>query len=248
VGSSGDRDKKGTADRKLEDGDPLLELLKTVRESPDSQLREEMLSHIIQLEVEQLTRPGARNDFEQLCAAGCHPTVLIAIVSLFRYRIHIEGFWTAVVGAPEQRQDVCSALDEAAAALERGFPIAFNDAAQARLTRLGRIPPLRLASELRLYGRTLRLARLIADDIGVRSLEQISLLIFASYVEKVTGRDHHGPIAGIIAEVCAKPDYAEDAQKQWRWRNREILDNSTSIVSRISDFLRDLTFALNQVG
>ena len=243
-----DRDKKGTTGRKLDDDDPLLGLLTTLRQFPNSHLREELLGGLIRSEVEQLSSSGARKDFERLCAEGCHPAVLVAIVSLFRYRAHIDAFWATVVGAPEQREDVCGALDDAAAAIERAFAITLNDeTAEASLARLGRIPPARLASELRLYGRTLRLAKLVADDVGVRSLEHISMLILASYVEKATGANHHGPIAGIIAEVCSKPDYSEDAQKQWRYRSREVLDKRPSAVSRISDFLSDVTVALNEV-
>jgi hypothetical protein len=248
VESSGDGDKKGTADRLLDENDPLLEILKTFRASPHSQVREEMLAHIVQFEVEQLTRPGARNDFEKLCSAGCHPAVLVAIITLFRYRRHIEGFWNVVVGAPERRKDICSALDGAAAAIEQAFPPSvFDEASCAQLERAGTIPPPRLASELRLYSRMLRLAKLIGDDIGVRSLEHISMLIFASYVERTTGANHHAPIAGIVAEVLAKPDYTEDAQKQWRYRNREVLENESSLVWRISEFLTDLTTGLRQV-
>jgi hypothetical protein len=116
--------------------------------------------------------------------------VLVAIISLLRYRGHIEGFWTAVVGAPERRKDICSALDGAAAAIEHAFPPSLfdDDASRAQLATVGRIPPTQLAFELRLYSRVLRLAKLVADDIGVRSLEHISLLILASYVEKNDSR------------------------------------------------------------
>jgi hypothetical protein len=59
VESSGDGDKKGTGDPPGEN-DPLLDLLKTFRASPHSLVREEMLAHIVQFEVEQLSRlvPG----------------------------------------------------------------------------------------------------------------------------------------------------------------------------------------------
>jgi hypothetical protein len=243
-----DRDKRGTADADLEAD--LVELLKALRDLPDSHVRDEFVANIVHGEIEQLSRPGARNAFEDLCSAGCHRALLIAIVSLLRHRSSIETSWNAVVGSPEQREDICGELEAAAAALERAFPPAVFDteAMWARVESIRRIPPPRLATELRLYSRTLRLGKLVANDIGVRSLEHVLMLILAGYVEKATRGSHHASIALIIAEVCSKPDYAEDAQKQWRFRNRGVLDNPSSVPSRIAESLNAVTLALNHLA
>ena len=246
--STGDRDKRGTAARELDADDPLLELFRVFRQLPNWRPREEIYGEVIRQELEHLSSSGARKDFELLCAAGCHRAVLTAIVCLIRYRSNLEAFWSVVIGSPEQREDRCEALDNAAVAIEREFAsVLDNDSFTTSLTDMGRIPPARLASELRLYSRLLQISRRLADDMGVRSLEHFSTLIFASYVERATGTNHHGPIAGIIAEAYSRPDYTEDAQKQWRYRNKELLDNPSSAISRLSDFLLDLTAALNHV-
>jgi hypothetical protein len=123
------------------------------------------------------------------------------------------------------------------------FPL-LSPQSETEFAKFGRIPPSKLAEELRLYTRALNVAGLIGADLRVRSLDDVSKLIFAAYVERVTGKEFHGPIAGIVAEVTGS-DYTEDALKQVRYRNKSMLADPTSWAARTAAFLGDLTDVLN---
>jgi hypothetical protein len=107
----------------------------------------------------------------------------------------------------------------------------FGEAATS-LAQLGRPSPTAIASELRLYSRVLTLAPMLADRLEVRSLEHICTLILTRYVENATGAPHHAAVAGLISELRPDADYTTDAQKQWRYRERRFLQNSSSVVAK----------------
>jgi hypothetical protein len=67
---------------------------------------------------QRLTSPGAREDFTELCEAGCFQLVLAGIVALLRYSPLLEGFWTEMMGHPENREKATRALENAAQTLE----------------------------------------------------------------------------------------------------------------------------------
>lgn len=181
---------------------------------------------------------------EALCGMGCHRGILAALVSLLRYREQLEDWWGVVIGPPEKRDNVCQALLDAAAALDRTFaPILDDETATFGLTGIGRIPPGRLSSEPRLYSRMLRLGALLGEEMGVRSLEHFSRCLLTIYIERATGRNNHASLAVIIADVCNRPDYAEDAQKQWRFRCKVLIDSPPSVLAGVSTLLQDLTAA-----
>ena len=153
--------------------------------------------------VSQLGSPSSSGEFDALCADGCRRGILALLVSLLRHPEHLEGLWTSLVGSVEERRHVCGSLEKAAAALETIFANAGTDPeTTAKFDAIGRIPPARLASELRLYSRILQLGSLLGEEMGVRSLEHFARFLLTIYVERATGTDHHANIAGIIADVC----------------------------------------------
>ena len=60
-----------------------------------------------------LTSPGAREEFTELCKAGCLPQGLAALITLFRYSPPLETFWTEMVGQPNNREKATRALEGA---------------------------------------------------------------------------------------------------------------------------------------
>ena len=126
-----DRDKKGTGDGSVDENlEHLVELLSqwwtratnelAVLRSVDADLlRKDLWSAIIDAEVLKLDASGARKEFDRVAEAGCHRLILVAIISLFRYRANIEGFWTLAVGPPEQRSRVRQTLNDAADTLSK---------------------------------------------------------------------------------------------------------------------------------
>jgi hypothetical protein len=219
-----------------------VQLLDGLRD-PD-ELRAELARTIANVEIEQLSSDGARSDFEHLCSSGCNPTILMLLLSLFRSRTMIESLWSSLTGPYDQRLATCRALDEAAAEMERAFPLALNESAIFQLLLARRVLPSTMAAELRMYSRTLRLAGLIGADLRARSMDDVSKMILAAYVERVTGTDRHASIAGILTEVADKPDYTADAQRQWRYRNKAVLDDPSSLPCVIANYLADVTEAL----
>lgn len=178
--------------------------------------------------------PGARDDFEKLCAAGCHRELLAIILSILREYPPIKAVWDDSIGSSDKTESIRRTLEAAATVLDA---LPFNGD-EAKFAEVGTIAPPRLASELRLYARMLNAPTLVADEMGVRSLKKFMRLILASYVEKATGDKYHASIAAIIAAVCSQPNYTADAQKQFWYDNSRILE-SVSFVSQVADFLRD---------
>jgi hypothetical protein len=260
VDSPPDRDKKGTAPSpevqttdeapKRERIDSLRDLVNAYGSFPAGQLQGEIFAKIFAQEIDKLDSDGARRDFWELCAnGGCHPYVLAAIVSLIRYRVGIETWWAAVVGSKTAREDFTNTLQLAASAIERAFRFPIDETAAAQLTSRGITVPSRLVSDLHFYIRVVNLAGLIADDMGVRSLEHVGELILASYVAKTTGTANHDRVAGLLSELDSSRDFAgQGAQKVWRSRNKEILDDPSSAISVLTDLLADLSKVLPRTG
>ena len=188
-------------------------------------------------ERQKLTSPGARDDFDELCKDGANPQVLAAIIVLIRYSPRLEVLWTMIVGPPENRQRAARALENAAAMFEEVFGAFIgvedeND--RAEFAKIGRIPPSRMVSELRLYGRLINIAESVAIDTEAHSLGEVSKYVLSSYIERTTGRPHDRNVSGLIAELCNSPDYTEVAYRMWRNRNYERLEKH---FSWITDFL-----------
>lgn len=174
-----------------------------------------------------LPSPGARGDFVELCKDGCHAQAVAAIVTLIRFCPQLEDFWKMIVGPPEKRQKVIRALENAAASLEAVFKIPLlleNEEDWTEFAKGVRIPPSRMISELRVYGRLIKLAESLSGDTEVHSLAEVSKYILSSYVKRMTGSFHDRNVSGLIGEVVHSPDYNEVAHRMWRRRNYERLE------------------------
>jgi len=184
-------------------------------------------------EAQKLTSPGAREDFAELCKDGCNPQVLTAMIALIRSCPRLESIWATMVGPPENRQKVTRALENAAATLEEvfsGFMAVEDEKDRMEFAKIGRIPPSRMVSELRLYGRVITMAKSLAADTQAHSLEEVSRYLLASYVERATGRPHDKNVSGLIAEINNSPDYTEVAYRMWRNRNYDRLEKHFSWI------------------
>jgi hypothetical protein len=256
VDSLPDRDKKGTAPGveaattdeapKSDRLDSLRALVDKYRSFPAGRFQGQVFARFFALEIDKLDPDGARADFWKLCQnEGCHPLVLAAIVSLIRYRVEIESWWATVIGSTSRRADFTDTLQLAASAVERVFRFPLDEPTAAQLTSLGITPPSRLVSDLQFYTRMVNFAGTIADEMEVRSLEHVGELILASYVEKTTGTANHDEVSGLLSELGSARDVAgQNAQKAWRHRNKTILDDPSSAISRLTDFLADLSKVL----
>jgi hypothetical protein len=181
-----------------------------------------------------LTSPGAREDFTELCKDGCFAQAIVAIITLIQYCPRLENFWKMIVGPPENRQRVIRTLENAATSLEGLFAIPIsleNEKSPEEYARIGRIPPSRMIAELRLYSRAIGIAEKFAVETDTHSLAEFSKYILSSYVNRMTGSFHDRNVSGLIGETTDSPDYNEVAHRMWRHRNYERLDKVFSGVS-----------------
>jgi len=195
---------------------------------------DQLLAEWAQQETQRLASPGAREDFAELCNEGCNPHVLAALIKLIRATPHLEAIWTTLVGPLENRQKVRRTLESAAATLEKAFGGFEEEKVRAECARIGRIPPSRIVSELRLYARVIGLSELLAARTEAHSLAEVSKYILCSYIERQSGRPHDRNASGLIGAIVNSPDYNEVAHRMWRNRNFERLEKH---FSRITDFL-----------
>lgn len=195
---------------------------------------DQLFSEWAAVEAQKLASPGAREDFEELCKDGCNPQVLAAIVALRRHSPRLEAIWAMIVSPPENRQKATQALENAAATLEQVFGafLAMEDEkARAKFAKIGRIPVSRMVSELRLYGRFINLAQLLAVDTQAHSLGEVSKYILSSYAKQTTRRFHDQNVSGLIGEIANSPEYNEVAHRMWRNRNYERLEKHFSWIT-----------------
>jgi hypothetical protein len=164
---------------------------------------------------QQLTSPGAGEDFAELCKDGCHPIALAALVALLRNSPLMEGFWTEMVGQPRNRQKAARTLEGAAETLERTFSKILavkKDGERVEFMKLGRLPISKLVSELRFYVRFFNFAKSLCADTETRSLGQFSRYLLTSYVYRITGHFHDRNVSGLIGEVLGPTDCTKEAQ------------------------------------
>ena len=113
-------------------------------------------------EKQKLASPGAREDFVELCKAGCFQPVLAGIVILLRYAPLLEAFWTEMVGRPDNREKTIRTLESASQTLENlfgGVIASEKEGKSNELEKIGRLPFSRVVRELRFHTRLINFAR-----------------------------------------------------------------------------------------
>jgi hypothetical protein len=195
---------------------------------------------------QRLASPGAREDFAELCDAGCLQLTLAAIVVLLRYSPLLEGFWTEMVGRPDNREKATRTLQDAAQTLEGLFSsvIALEHKGQsAEFTKIGRLPVSQVTSELRFYIEFINFAATLRVEKEIRSPIELSKYLLTSYIRKMTGRFRDRNASVLIQELIGPTSYDEVAQRMWRARNYQRIDNNCSWMTR---FLVEMSVVVAQ--
>lgn len=192
-----------------------------------ARLYEDMAARIEQ----DLRSPGARDEFAELCKAGCLPQGLAFLVLLLKYSPHFENVWTEVVGNQKYRDNATHTLEIAAQTIEELFGPVMAPGMEPeieRFSRAGRLAPSHIVSELRLYTRVINLAGLLSKGTETHSLVELSKYVIAGYVRRMTGRFHDRCVSGLLEEIIGPPGYNEVAQRMWRARNYQRLEKHQS--------------------
>jgi len=180
---------------------------------------------------QKLTSPGAREDFAELCRAGCVPQGLAALVLLLRYSPLLEKFWTEMVGQPSNRVKAARALENAAQTLEALYAemiASGSEIENLRFSQIGRVPVSRIVSELRFHIRFINFAKSLSADTETRSPAELAKYLLTSYVRRMTGRFRDRCVSGLVGQIVGSCEYDEVAQRMWRARNYERLEKHYS--------------------
>jgi len=192
---------------------------------------------------EQLPSPGARDEFKELCQNGCVPEILAILRALLRWSPQFEGFWSKLYGNPNDRRRVRRNLEKAAKAIEGLFalPIRFeDDEVTSKLSKIGRIGPGRLASELRFYAKVLDLTDKIPRETETRSLADFGKFALTEYAKLATGRFRDRNVSGLIAQAIGPADYYEVAHRMWRSRNFKRIGSHFQKLSELLSAIHTL--------
>jgi hypothetical protein len=171
---------------------------------------------------EALPSPGARGDFKELCANGCVTEILAILLAFLRWSPKFEDFWSRLYGNPNDRRRVRKNLEKTAKAMEGLFELIIrfeDDDVTSKLSKIDRIGPGRLVSELRFYAKLLNLTDSISRETQTRSLADFCKFALTDYVKQATGRFRDRNVSGLIAEAIGTVDYNEVAHRMWRLRN-----------------------------
>jgi hypothetical protein len=171
--------------------------------------------------AEGLTSPGAREEFGELCEAGCFPQGLALTVLALRRAPQLEIWWSKTMGDPAGRAKAIRSLEDAAQTLESLYSgvIPLGKDGENELSRIGRIPIPRLTSELRFHIRLINLAQMFRGDHETHSPEEVAKFLLSGYVRHMTGDFHDRCVSGLVGEVIHSDRYTEDAHRMWRKRN-----------------------------
>jgi hypothetical protein len=173
-----------------------------------------------------LTSPGAREEFAELCAAGCFPQGLAALILILRRAPLLEKFWIKMVGNPTNRARATRALEDAVQTFESLYAdiIARERDAEVELGKIGRIPISRIVSELRFHIKLINFAQLLRKDTETHSPGELAKYLISGYAKRMTGDFHDRCVSGLIGEVIHSDRYTEDAHRMWRNRHFERLE------------------------
>jgi len=185
---------------------------------------------------EQLPSPGARDDFKELCANGCVAEILAIVLAFLRWSPKFEDFWSKLYGSPKGRRTVRKSLEKTAKAMESLFAFAISledDEAISKLSKIGRISPWRLVSELRAYGKILDFIDFIPRETQTRSLADFGKFCLSEYAKQATGHLRDRNVSGLIAEAIGPADYNEVAHRMWRYRNFKRIGSRFQMLSEL---------------
>jgi len=203
-----------------------------------------LLAKLATKQEQQLISPGAREDFNELCEAGCVREVLGGVVFLLQIIPAIERFWTLMVGDPDRRKKLTRTLETAAQELDHFFPALPDEVSQAKLqtkiqerfAEVGHIDPTALARELRFHITLLNAAENLASDTETHNVGEFLKYILVSYVNRATGRFRDRNVAGLLAGVGVSSTFEETAHRMWRNRNFDRLDaHFSGLVNKMHD-------------
>src|SRR5215472_491794 len=183
-----------------------------------------------------LTSPGPREEFAELCKAGCLPQGVALLVALFRCSPMLETFWVEIVGSPDKRDKTARTFEKAAQTLETlfgDFVASENRGNEEVLARIGRLPISSVISELRFFVQVVNFAKSLRTDTGTRSPAELSKYLLSSYVKRMTGRFHDKSVSGLVGEVRGSQGYNEVAQRMWRLRNYRRLHKHFAWMTNI---------------
>ena len=186
--------------------------------------------------LEEGLPPEVREEFRELCDAGCLPEGLALLVALLRYSPNLQEAWTNLVGQSSNREKKRDALERAAKTLENVFDDALAGGSQAEVGVFpkNRIPVSRVISELRTHARFVGFAERLRKDTETRSPVEFAKYMLTGYVKRMTGEFHDRCVSGLFGEAVGPEDYGETAQSMWRFRNYARLDGHHSGIVKLA--------------
>jgi hypothetical protein len=182
-----------------------------------------------------LNSPGARDDFTELCNAGCLPLALSALVALVRFSPLLEEFWIEIVGHPENREKAARNLENVVQTLQGlfGKVVALErEGKNSEFAKMGRLSVSQVIAELQFYIRFINFAESFSAEKEIRSPQELSKYLLTSYVGRMTGRFHDRCVSSILGEVTDFSEYNEVAHRMWRSRNYDRLEKNFSWMTR----------------
>jgi hypothetical protein len=191
-------------------------------------------------EKERLASPGARDDFNELCTAGCVPQVLALLIALIRFSPKLTEFGKVLVGNPAKREKTWRSLERASEAFQDFFGDLLtleDEFIRAKLTDMGYVPPSRLISGIHFYVQILKGAEEFSN-IDVNNLPEPTKYLLVGYVEQAAGTFCDRNVSGLIGEILGPADHNEVAQRMWRYRNYQRLKE---LFPRLPELLFELS-------
>jgi len=182
---------------------------------------------------QDFSTPGAKADFVELCISGCSPEILAFLVWLLRHSPQVSNWWQSTLGDRRKRQKTKVTLENAASTIENVFApmLKADEKIREKLAHSRFLMPKELIAQLRLYARFITFGELLAADPGIHSLTEFVRYLLVGYVKRATGRFCDRNVSGLIGELGEYAEYDEVAQRMWRHRNYERLDEHLSSLA-----------------
>jgi hypothetical protein len=205
---------------------------------------EELWAAWAEREKQRLPSPGAHTDFDELCNSGCMPRVLASIIALIRYAPQINEWWDQTLGNVKANLKLVSLLEKTATALESFYVPGSTPGTQKLMDVAppGELSPFGLVAAIRDQREMLLTLEGLAAKFDVNPFPEIARYLLVGYVWRATGTFHDRNVSGILGAVVGPVDYNEVAQRMWRYRNYERLEQHLSVLA---DMLHCLGLAVS---